>query len=80
MAKLWCPFAQLYDTKSSTDLLFWKYRLWVDFKIESVFFLLSQKQTKHKNKFLYIYIAMKKLEELQLTLINSKFEAGKGDY
>ena len=55
MAKIWCPFAQLYDTKTSTGLLFWKYRLWVDFKIESVFFLLSQKQAKQKNKVLYIY-------------------------
>ena len=44
-----------YKGKASTDLLFWKYRLWVDFKIESVFFLLFQKQTKQKNKFLYIY-------------------------
>ena len=44
-----------------------------DFKIESVLFLL----TGQEGKWNFISIALKKLEQLQLTLDNSKSEGGK---
>ena len=47
-------------------VLFWKYRLWVDFKIKYVLFLSSYQQARKKNKIRYI--GMSKWEQLQLTL------------
>ena len=61
--------------------LCWKSRLWVDFKIEFVLivsFITFAVGHEKENKILQI--AMKKLEQLQLTLNNSKSEAGQGDY
>ena len=36
------------------NVLFFNYRLWVDFKIESEFFASSYQQTREKNKILNI--------------------------
>ena len=59
----------------------WKSRLWVDFKIVSVLiasFITSAAGQEKQNE--NLNIAMKKWEQLQLNLGNSKSEAGKGDY
>ena len=59
----------------------WKSRLWVDFKILSVLivsFITSATDQEKQNE--NLNIAMKKWEQLQLNLGNSKSEAGKGDY
>ena len=55
---------------------FWKH-IGVDFKIDSVLLLLSHQQARKVNEFLYT--AIKKWEQLQLTH-NSKFVEGQGNY
>lgn len=58
-----------------------KSQLWVDFKTEFVLiftFVTSAADQEQENKFLYI--AMKKWGQLQLTLSKSNSEAGQDDY
>ena len=57
----------------------WKFKLWVDFKTESLLFLLSHQQARKEDEILFI--ALKKWEQLQqLTLDNSKSDEGQEDY
>ena len=77
MEKIWWLFAQLYDTKTSTDCLVLEaYRGRFQNRI-CILLLLSHQQARKVNEFLYI--AIKEWEQLQLTH-NSKFVEGQGNY
>ena len=51
VAKIWWL---LFNCMKTSAVSFWKYRLWVDFKIDSVWFLSSHQQVRKEKKVLYI--------------------------
>ena len=68
--------------QTCTDIvLCWKYRLWVDFKIESALVLIIVLTSQERKKVIILdsYV-MKKWGQLHLTLNDSKSEKGQGNY
>ena len=65
--------------QTPTDIvLCWKYRLWVDFKIESVLFLIIISASQERKKvIIFDSYVMKKWGQLHLTLNDSKSENGR---